>query len=276
MCISWAMRRVLWQQPSNRNTSNSRSLRVPIRESTTGHPSETFSAIMVFTSVLEAALSVEHRADGRQHLGGCVPLNDVASRAGAEGSLDIIRFFVHGKHDHRGFRRTDLEVLDEINAGGISQGKVHNRHARFRGRNGLHCLGSGGGFAAHGQVGLLVDQGGQPLADQRMVIQDENRSFQALGCGTVFLASSAPPRNTIFSAGTTRSSMIGPTSMPPTITVASGRCTWLPMPVEIAAGKQADARGEAGHQQRPHPGRGRHATWRPWASIRAAAPGCNR
>ena len=32
--------------------------------------------------------------------------------------------------------------------------------------------------------------------------------------------------------------------MPPTITVASGRCTWLPMPVEIAAGSkpmQADS-----------------------------------
>ena len=32
--------------------------------------------------------------------------------------------------------------------------------------------------------------------------------------------------------------MTGPTSMPPTITVASGRCTWLPMPVEMAAGKR--------------------------------------
>ena len=32
--------------------------------------------------------------------------------------------------------------------------------------------------------------------------------------------------------------MTGPTSMPPTITVASGRCTWLPIPVEIAAGKR--------------------------------------
>ena len=46
------------------------------------------------------------------------------------------------------------------------------------------------------------------------------------------------PRKTILSAGTTRSSMMGPTSMPPTITVASGRCTWLPMPVEIAAGNR--------------------------------------
>ena len=32
--------------------------------------------------------------------------------------------------------------------------------------------------------------------------------------------------------------MTGPTSMPPTITVASGRCTWLPIPVEIAAGSR--------------------------------------
>ena len=30
--------------------------------------------------------------------------------------------------------------------------------------------------------------------------------------------------------------MIGPKSMPPTTTVASGRCTWLPIPVENAAG----------------------------------------
>ena len=45
-------------------------------------------------------------------------------------------------------------------------------------------------------------------------------------------------RNIILSAGTARSSMTGPTNMPPTITVASGRCTWLPIPVEIAAGKR--------------------------------------
>ena len=40
------------------------------------------------------------------------------------------------------------------------------------------------------------------------------------------------------SAGTTTSNIIGPTSMPPTTTVASGRCTWLPIPVEIAAGSK--------------------------------------
>jgi hypothetical protein len=27
-------------------------------------------------------------------------------------------------------------------------------------------------------------------------------------------------------------------SMPPTTTVASGRCTWLPMPAETAAGRR--------------------------------------
>jgi hypothetical protein len=32
--------------------------------------------------------------------------------------------------------------------------------------------------------------------------------------------------------------MTGPVTMPPTTTVASGRWTWLPMPVEIAAGNR--------------------------------------
>jgi hypothetical protein len=32
--------------------------------------------------------------------------------------------------------------------------------------------------------------------------------------------------------------MIGPKNIPPTTTVASGRCTWLPMPVETAAGSK--------------------------------------
>ena len=32
--------------------------------------------------------------------------------------------------------------------------------------------------------------------------------------------------------------MSGPISRPPTTTVAKGRCTWLPMPVEIAAGNR--------------------------------------
>jgi hypothetical protein len=40
------------------------------------------------------------------------------------------------------------------------------------------------------------------------------------------------------SAGTTTSTMIGPIKSPPTTTVASGRCTWLPMAAEIAAGNK--------------------------------------
>src|SRR5262249_8183298 len=44
------------------------------------------------------------------------------------------------------------------------------------------------------------------------------------------------PRETALSAGTTMSSMIGPNSIPPTMTVARCRCTWLPILVEIAAG----------------------------------------
>ena len=32
--------------------------------------------------------------------------------------------------------------------------------------------------------------------------------------------------------------MIGPISMPPTITAASGRCTWLPIPADSAAGSR--------------------------------------
>jgi len=40
------------------------------------------------------------------------------------------------------------------------------------------------------------------------------------------------------SAGTTTSNMIGPISMPPTTTVASGRCTWLPIAVDMAAGNR--------------------------------------
>ena len=50
--------------------------------------------------------------------------------------------------------------------------------------------------------------------------------------------------NNICSAGTTTSNMMGPINMPPTTTVASGRCTWLPIPVEIADGNrpmQADS-----------------------------------
>src|SRR5205823_12891157 len=45
-------------------------------------------------------------------------------------------------------------------------------------------------------------------------------------------------RNIMQNAGTTTSSMIGPMNRPPTTTVARGRCTWLPIPVEIAAGNK--------------------------------------
>src|SRR5208282_3787194 len=52
------------------------------------------------------------------------------------------------------------------------------------------------------------------------------------------VAGPSPPRKNICSAGTTTSNKIGPISIPPTMTVASGRCTWLPMPVEMAAGNR--------------------------------------
>ena len=42
-----------------------------------------------------------------------------------------------------------------------------------------------------------------------------------VGCG----AARAPPRKNVCNAGTTTRSMIGPMNMPPTTTVASGRCT---------------------------------------------------
>src|SRR5580658_6571506 len=45
-------------------------------------------------------------------------------------------------------------------------------------------------------------------------------------------------KKNILSAGTASRSITGPSSIPPTITVANGRCTWLPMPVEIAAGNR--------------------------------------
>jgi hypothetical protein len=45
-------------------------------------------------------------------------------------------------------------------------------------------------------------------------------------------------RNSVCTAGTTMRRMIGPKNIPPTTTVASGRCTWLPMPVETAAGSK--------------------------------------
>jgi hypothetical protein len=41
--------------------------------------------------------------------------------------------------------------------------------------------------------------------------------------------------------------------MPPTTTVASGRCTWLPMPCEMAAGNRPMQADKRGHQHRPHP-----------------------
>ena len=42
-------------------------------------------------------------------------------------------------------------------------------------------------------------------------------------------------------------------SNPPTITIANGFCESLPMPVEVAAGKQTDAGNQRGHHDRPQP-----------------------
>ena len=44
-------------------------------------------------------------------------------------------------------------------------------------------------------------------------------------------------RNNVCKAGTTTSMMTGPISMPPTTTVANGRCTWLPIPEDSLPGR---------------------------------------
>ena len=45
---------------------------------------------------------------------------------------------------------------------------------------------------------------------------------------------------------------VGPINIPPTTTVASGRCTWLPMPVDTAAGSKPMQADKRRHQHRPH------------------------
>ena len=46
---------------------------------------------------------------------------------------------------------------------------------------------------------------------------------------------------------------ISAATRPPTITIANGRCESEPMPLEIAAGQQADARDQHRHHDRPQP-----------------------
>ena len=65
---------------------------------------------------------------------------------------------------------------------------------------------------------------------------DVARSAGLFGQG--FRRIALPIQKSVCTAGTTTSKRSGPTSIPPTTTVARGRCTWLPIPVEIAAGSK--------------------------------------
>jgi hypothetical protein len=123
------------------------------------------------------------------------------------------------------------------------------------------------GIAADGRRGRGDEVGADGAAGERQRGQSDQRAFRrqstdrrhALGSGPS-LGGSSPAnssggraggsigrrlrmnssllRNTLRIAGATTRSRIGPMVMPPTTTVARGFWTWLPMPVEIAAGNR--------------------------------------
>ena len=115
--------------------------------------------------------------DGEDDLLGGLAFHDVAARAGAKGAFGIKLLVVHGQHDDGEAGLEDLEALDELDAGTFLERDVHDGHVGLVRGDALHGAGRILRLAADDEVGLLVDQVGQPFAHQRMVVHEKDLNF---------------------------------------------------------------------------------------------------
>ena len=118
--------------------------------------------------------AAEDLAKGRQDLARGLPLHDIAEGAGPQGALRIERLVVHREHEHGRRAGHGLHPLDEVQPRIALQREVDDHGVRPGSLDSGVGLGGPLGLRAHAEVGLLIDQLGQSLPDEGMIVHQED------------------------------------------------------------------------------------------------------
>ena len=125
----------------------------------------------------------EHFAQGGEDGGDGLAFHDVAARAGAHGAFGVEVFMVHRQDQDGQAGLPEVEILDEVQAVAFVHGQVRDDDVGPELGGGGEAGARVGGFAADGEVGLLVDDLGQAVAEEGMVVYDQDLTFAAGGSG---------------------------------------------------------------------------------------------
>ena len=106
--------------------------------------------------------------------------NEVHDAFGVEG------FFVHGDDEHPHPGPADADILDQFEAIGVLERQVDDDQVRRFGEDGFQGFSAILRFTGNDQVGLIIDDFGQALTDQRVVIYQQDSGASA-GGGRLFL-----------------------------------------------------------------------------------------
>ena len=117
------------------------------------------------------------RGDGAQRRGDLVAgraLEDIAARTRRQGSEDGVVVVHHGDHEHGGGRGELGRPPGRLDAGGAGQVDVHEHHIGCGVFDGRQRLLGGAGRAGHLYPGHGGEQPGQAVAEDGMVIDDQD------------------------------------------------------------------------------------------------------
>ena len=126
-------------------------------------------------TVADINLAAQNSANRHQHLLGGLLLHDVAVGSGAQRALGVERFVEHRENQHRQVRVARANILEQIQAVGSVERNVHHDQVGLQFLDPAQCGAGLFGIAANGQIRLAIDQQRQPLADDRMIVDDEKQ-----------------------------------------------------------------------------------------------------
>src|SRR5690606_5418936 len=119
----------------------------------------------------------EHAAQGNDELIAGRLLHDVAVRAGAQEALGIDRLVVHRQHEHGKLPVLRADLLDQLEAVAVAQRQIEDHDIGPRSLEPEPRLAHVRRLAADNEIGLLLQELDEPFPDDRMIVDDEDRSW---------------------------------------------------------------------------------------------------
>ena len=124
--------------------------------------------------------SGQHAVDREQEPVGLFLLHDVPPRTGAQGAFGVEGLVVHRKHEGQQLRLANAQVFDQLDAVALAQRQVDQRQIGLQAFGQRQRVGRVTRLAADDEVGLLVEHNRQALAQDGMVIHEQNPHFLGL------------------------------------------------------------------------------------------------